>query len=307
MRCFSEKGDVRNLDQTRRKLIVKANNEYQVEYKHVIKEAGLAKKASQRVCADALRSQGVAFRTPRHKIGISEADAKVRLAKGKVWLKRPTKYWSTKVHGYSDAKSFPLPLTPAQRIKFRQTLITGHLRKPGEGLDKGFTKAREKHSFLGMPSVTISATVAKDKVIQWHEVSGNWNGAAAKAMYEDLKPALVKTWGKRSRYTIVEDGDRKGNRSGKGIKAKALAHIHAQTLPPRTPSLMPLDYSIWTAIIKKVVQNAPKRTETKAEFLVRLRKVAMNLPKGYVKSVIARMRGNIKALVDAQGWIPKND
>ena len=38
------------------------------------------------------------------------------------------------------------------------------------------------HSFLGIPSVTISAAVAKDKVIMWHVVEGNWNGAAAAAM-----------------------------------------------------------------------------------------------------------------------------
>ena len=84
-----------------------------------------------------------------------------------------------------DNKAFPYPLTPAQRKRFRQTMISGHLRKPSEGLDRGFTKPREKHSFIGIPSVTISAAVAKDKVIMWHVVDSSWNGAAAATMYKD--------------------------------------------------------------------------------------------------------------------------
>lgn len=172
----------------------------------------------------------------------------------------------------------------------------------------GFTKPREKHSFIGLPSVTIAAAVAKDKVIMWHVVEGTWNGAAAADMYKNyLKPALEATWGKQRRYTIVEDGDRKGNRSGKGIAAKASAGIFATCLPPRTPSLMPLDYSIWNEIVKKVASQKKYKKETKTEFLERLQNAAMTLKKGYVKSVIARMRPNIKALADAKGFVPRND
>ena len=55
-------------------------------------------------------------------------------------------------------------------------------------------------------------------------------------MYENhLKLALARAWGKRAQYMIVEDGDRKGNASGKGIEAKARCKILATTLPPRTP------------------------------------------------------------------------
>ena len=122
-----------------------------------------------------------------------------------------------------------------------------------------------------------------------------------------MKPALVKAWGKRKRFTIVEDGDRKGNTSGKGIAAKAKANIYAQCLPARTPSLMPLDYAIWSTIVKRVMDSAPEGDETKEEFLVRLENVAKALPKGYVKAVIGRMRKNVVALVDARGFTPKND
>ena len=304
---------VSKLDKVRRRLIQKAHNNSRVTYKDVIAGAGLEEQACQRVCEDALRAEGVSYKPPRRKIYVSEQDAKIRKATADKWLKWPKTYWHpTKkqrgVHACRDEKAFPCPLTEKQRQWFRQTLVSGHLRKPSEGIDRGFTKPREKHSFVGIPSVTISAAVAKDKVILWH-VAGKWNGASAAKMYTDhLKPALERTWGKRSSYTIVEEGDRKGNMSGKGIKAKVRAKIRALTLPPRTPSLMPLDYAIWHKIAQQVIATAPKKGNvTKDAFMKRLRKIAVSLPNGYIKFVIHRMRDNIQALADANGYTPKND
>ena len=286
--------------------VVSADNESRVTYKEIIEEAGISHVACQRVCEDALRGCGVGFRSPRKKIQLSDEDAKKRLETAKKWVKYRKSFWSMKT--YVDNKAFPVPLTPAQRKRFRQTLITGHLRKASEGVDRGFTKPHEKHSFIGIPSVTITAAVAKDKVIMWHIVEGSWNGAAAARMYEDhLKPALQRTWGKRALYHIVEDGDRKGNTSGKGISSKARAKIVAMTLPPRTPSLMPLDYAIWHKITTQVIDDAPAGTETRAAFLNRLKDIAYGLPKGYVMSTINRMRGNLQALIEARGYTPKND
>ena len=260
------------------------------------------------VCEEALRALGVCYRPPRSKVYVSDNDAKMRLEMAKVWARRPASYWSTSIHAYVDNKALPVPLNAKQRARFRQTLVTGHLRKAGEAVERGFTRPREKHCFTGIPSITISAAVAKDKVIMWHVVDGKWNGSAAATMYEKhLKPALLRKGGKRARYTIVEDGDRKGNVSGLGIEAKARAIICAQTLPPRTPSLMPLDYSVWHAIVQKMAAGGPKGTETRHAFLSRLKKVAKSLPKGFIKSVIGRMKSNTKALVDAGGCTPKND
>ena len=95
--------------------------------------------------------------------------------------------------------------------------------------------------------------------------------------------------------------------SKKGIAAKKVAKIYPIKLPPRTPSLMPLDYSIWARIAKQLMDEAPQGTETKKQFLARLRRIATSLPKSYIKSVIAKMRPNLKALVEARGYTPKND
>ena len=55
------------------------------------------------------------------------------------------------------------------------------------------------------------------------------------------------------------------------------------------------------------MDSAPVGSESKDRFLDRLRAVAMSLPKGFVKSVIGRMRGDVRALIDADGFAPKND
>ena len=300
--------DVRKLDQARRRLIQQADNERRVTYDDIIQEAGLEDPPCERVCADALRKLGIGFRPPRRKICVSEEDARKRRAIADIWSKRPAKYWTHDVHAYLDAKTFPRPSTLAQRKTLLSNRITGHLRKPSKGIDRGFTKPREKHTFVGMPSVIVCAAVAYDKIIMWHIVEGSWGGAAAATMYEDhLKPALLRKWGERAQYRVVEDGDRKGHASRKGIDAKRRAKITALTLPPRTPSLMPLDYAIWQRIEEKLIDTAPAGTEDKGVFLVRLRKIATSLPKKYIKMIIGRMHENIKALSKAKGYTPNND
>jgi hypothetical protein len=142
----------------------------------------------------------------------------------------------------------------------------------------------------------------------WHVVEGNWNGQAAAGVYEGpMLRALRRTWGPRRRFTVVEDGDKKGNQSNKGIDAKERSGIHIMKLPPRTPCWMPLDYAIWHTIAKQVIDEAPDGTESKVSFLDRLEKCAKKLRKGYVSSCIARMKMNIQGVKDAKGYHPKSD
>ena len=159
----------------------------------------------------------------------------------------------------------------------------------------------------GVPAVTIAAAVAKDQVIMWHEVK-KWNGATASSVYRGpMATALRRTWGIKRHYNIIEDGDRKGNQSNKGKQAKRDAKLKATVLPPRTPCWMPLDYSIWKAIVQKLVETFPSGIESKSAFLARLRKSAKTLPRGTVASSIRRMRKQILGVKSAKGYHPKSD
>jgi hypothetical protein len=301
------RSDIRDLDKARRKLLRNADSERPITYADISDETGLGEKASLRTQAQRLRDLGVRFRKPREKVCISAEDAKKRLRTAKSWSKLPKSFWVTKVHAYVDNKSFPMPLNPSQRARYKKTRVTGHLRKPAEGVEKGCTKPRMRHSFLGVPSVNISAAVCKDRVIMWHAHTRSWNGETAAGMYKGpLLKAMQKTWGEKRKYTIVEDGDRKGNQSSKGLAAKAEVNIRAMTLPPRTPEWMPLDFAIWTAVEKRMLQCEPDFTETKDQYLARLRRCALGLPRAYVGKVIERMRKNIQEVKDAKGYHGKS-
>ena len=296
--------DVRTLDAARRKMLKEADSEFRVTYEDISKKTGMDKKASLRTQADALRNLGVRLRRPREKVCITAEDAKKRLRVAKVWVSRPDSFWRERVHAYVDNKAFPMPLTSKQRSKYKKTRVTGHLRKPSEGVERGCTKPRMRHSFLGVPSVNISAAVAKDRVIMWHAHTQPWNGETAANMYKGpLLHALQKTWCKSKRkFTIVEDGDRKGNQSTKGIDAKVTARIHAMTLPPRTQEWMPLDYAVWTAIESQMLKCEPDARETREEYLARLRRCALGLPRAFIRKVIGRMQKNIQEVQHAKGY-----
>ena len=302
------KKDIQLLQQARRRLIKSADGEKRITWMMVLEEAALPDPPCLRVVQDTMRQHGVRFRHPRNKIALTQEDAKMRLGVGRRWGLKPKSFWTKKVHGYYDNKAYPLPLSPKQRAKLRQTRITGHLRTPSEGVEQGFTKPRTAHSLIGVPSVTISAMVAKDRVIMWHVVEGRWNGQKAADVYQGpMLKSLQRVWGKKRSFTIVEDGDRKGNQSNKGINAKKAVHIKAMKLPPRTPCWMPLDYAIWDRIMTKVMDGAPEGRESKQEFLVRLKKCATSLPKSWVAAQIGRMKKLIQGVVIAKGYHSKDD
>ena len=58
-----------------------------------------------------------------------------------------------------------MPLTPTDRSRYNKLRVRDHLRLKAEGTARGFTKPRERHTFLGVPSVNIAAAVSKGRVI----------------------------------------------------------------------------------------------------------------------------------------------
>lgn len=304
------KKDVNHLLKTRRKLIQEADNEYPVYYCDVVEAAQLEQEVSQRTVEKELRAKGVKFEHPRKKVYISEDDAKER----KQWVKDrkdyPPSYWTRRVHAFIDTKSWLVPITPEQKKKFRATRIKGHLRLKSEGCDRGFVKPAVDHMSLGIPSIKVSAAVSNDRVILWHVTDGNWRGESAKEVYEVLAKTLKRRFPKRSSWTVVEDGDLKGWQSGLGLTAKATLKLNAETLPPRSPSLMPLDYAIWSEVSKRMAQwdrENPDTVESKEEFKARLRKTALNLPRPWVKQAVLRMKKNCQGIWKANGFHAKND
>ena len=160
---------------------------------------------------------------------------------------------------------------------------------------------------LGIPSLEITAAVAKDRIIFWHVNEGPWNGEKAALMYHQLGLALRKTWGNKHKHRVVEDGDSKGFQSSKGKVAKAEEKIESWMLPPRTPGWMPLDFCLWDEIEARMLDGKSSATESRAAYKARLRRTAMRLPKQLVKNCLSKMKSNILATQAAKGKSTKLD
>ena len=107
---------------------------------------------------------------------------------------------------------------------------------------------------------------------------------------------------------LVEDGDRKGFQSNKGLAAKKSVRIKTVKLSPRSPGLMVLDYKIWQTIDGRMVATSPKGRESKADFIIRLKRCAKAVcTKAFLTKHIGQMKSRLKDVIKSGGYNPKND
>ena len=103
----------------------------------------------------------------------------------------------------------------------------------------------------------------------------------------------------------MEDNDPSGYKSRKAVAAKETARIRTIPLPPRSPDLNPLDYSIWAEINKRMrlqEQMWPAaKTESRQAFLGRLRRTAKSLPPSYIDKTVGSMAKRCEQVLKARG------
>ena len=104
---------------------------------------------------------------------------------------------------------------------------------------------------------------------------------------------------------MLEDNDPTGYKSNQGLAAKKAVGIKTDDLPKRSPDFNVLDYSLWKAINARMRAQEcefPKNMkETKAEFLARLRRTALNLPTAAVQSAVEDMHRRVRLCAKYRG------
>ena len=306
--------ELRVYDTVRKRLQDAAENEWHVTWEDVaeagqkeLRKKGLLKRNASGLSEDRLQKRmredlDIRKRPAPEYAVRTEDEEKRRYRQALEWQTHPASFWQKSIHGYIDDKKFVCARTAAQRKRMRQARVYYHLRSAAERSEPGFVVPKKGRDLTGIPSVQVTACVAYDRIIMWRVADKKWCGEEAAAMYKDLGVALRRFWGKKRAYRVVEDGDPKGYQSNKGIAAKASEKIQPWKLPPRSPEWMPLDYSIWKEIEKRMLaDDSVTGTESREEWLARLRRTAMGLPRDYVKSVLLKMKGNIEATVESQG------
>ena len=141
---------------------------------------------------------------------------------------------------------------------------------------------------------TVTAGVIKGKIRFWHYVDGRWTAADAERIYHKLHKALTKAYpSHKGPFTIIEDNDPTGYKSRRGIEAKKKLKIQSDYLPPRSPDLNVLDFSLWHSINVKMRSQEKafrkSKRETTEEFKARLRRVALSVSEDDVKKAVGSM------------------
>jgi hypothetical protein len=295
------------LEKTVSDLVVKADGKKEVTVAMV--KTRLRLKCCERVVSDALHKRNIYFRALRSKPRLTDEDIKERFAFAKKYKGKTKAWWIRTLHMVIDLKRFSVYVNAEGRAYAARRMIRGAYRKPGQGLDKGYVKPPKALKYNpGVKSGLIAAGIGGGKVRVWAEIQGRWTGAAAADFYGDvLLKALKKAQPTRRKYTVLEDNDPTGFKSKKGKEAKSESGINVFAIPKRSPDLNVCDYALWQEVSRCMREQEKtwkdKKRETRDEYLQRLRRTAMTLPKHFVDKAIGDMKRRCQRLYAAKGHL----
>lgn len=297
----------KRMEKTYTKMIADAKAKTEVTVAKIKRRMRL--KCSEKTISRALWSNGVNMRPLYEKPTITDADKACRKAWAEEHEGRSAKQWAKFPHAIIDNKVFQVYVDGKGRDMAARRRVRGAYRPRGAKVSQaGYTKpAKSLKTNTGARSAMITCAIGCGKVLMWHEVKGQWNGDAARSMYTGpLARALAKAYpAARGSWRIIEDNDPSGYKSRKGEAGKAEAGIVAVPLPPRSPDLNPLDYSVWAEINRRMRKQEAKwparKRESRDAFLRRLRRTAMRLPAEYINKTMENLHQRVAQLKAAKG------
>ena len=296
--------NVRALDRTRRRLITKADGDYEVHWDDVIR-AARTPAVHRTTAARALKAAGykVQRRNPRLKPDRSKLDEAQRKEMCDKLRKLPLTYWTQTVDAYIDCKRWRIPRNIRGRKFLNKLKVRFHLRTPEEGLQRGFTKpdARKHHRNTG-PNMNLCAGIVGGRIRVWHYLPGRWSGAAAADLYRDvIAPALKRHCGVKRKYILLEDNDPTGFKSTRGIEAKAALNIEPLRFPTYSPELNPLDFAVWDEVERRMSEQKAPANESVHAFKARLRRTALAIPAPVVTKMLCAIKRRAQSVYDHDG------
>ena len=251
---------IKKLNQSRLKLQKKAQGTAEVTLAQIKRAARVS--ADDTTVGRALRTLGIEWRSPREKPTRSAEQMAARREWATARQHHPKSYWQKKIHLYIDCKKFALPLSARPRQMLKRGKVRGVHRTRAEGIKPELTKPNiRKHRYPPGASAHVLAGVSNDRIVVWRYIIGRWNAATACKLYAGpILKALQKVAPERHSWTLVEDNDPAGFKARAAITLKQSLHINCLSLPPYSPDLMPLDYSLWHEIEKRAEKNVGERS-----------------------------------------------
>ena len=141
-----------------------------------------------------------------------------------------------------------------------------------------------------------------------YTIDGRWCGDTAADAYTDIvATALANRYPNKRKFLLLEDNDPTGNRSRKGLDAKAAAKMEVFEIPKRSPDLNVLDYAVWSEVERRMRAQERKwpasRRESRAQFEKRLDRTAKSLPAAFIDKCVSSMKVRCQQLYDAEGGL----
>ena len=177
------------------------------------------------------------------------------------------------------------------------------------GLQKGLTKPdRRKHRVNDGPAPQIFAAIIGCKVRVWHYLPRRWTGAATTKVYHDISaPALKRRHGEKSRCNILEDYDPAGYEAAPAVDAKTALKIRPVALPTYSPDINPCDTLCGTRYSAGWTVCPRLRARRSLSSKKRPHKVALTIPKGTVRKLVASMKARTQDVYERKGGrIPRD-
>ena len=264
--------------------------------------------AGNRTISNALHARKVYFRRLREKPVLTHDDIVARKAFAKEHMDKSVARWLSHVDMHIDVTHFPVHLNGRARAHAAREGTRGAYRTPGQGLESPYLKHGRKYKYNpGARGAMVLAGVGDGKVLLWEVIDGrNWNGDVASEMYRGpIKDALRRARPSKRKWRVLEDNDPSGFKCRKGVAANIASRIESFDIPRRSPSLNVCDYALWSEVNRRMRSAEAKwplgRKETRAQFLARLRRTALALPRSFIDSSIGSMRRRCQLLHGASG------
>ncbi|CAE8645805.1 unnamed protein product [Polarella glacialis] len=302
------KKNLRRINTIRKALIKQAKGEREVHLEECIRKARVPMVHPSTV-SRALKTIGVAWRTPHQKPLRLPSDEKERVDMCSKWKRLPNDYFTDRVDAIMDNKSFQIPTYMRAKSHAKERRVKGHLRTRSEGLDKGFIKPSDtKNKVNPGATASVCAAIINCRVKVWDFLPKRWCGQAAEELYKGpLIKALQKHRSLKNSYTILEDSDPTGYKCNKGKAAKAEVGIKAFPWPRYSPDLNPLDYFLWAGVNRRMAQQGAPRAESLIAYKKRMRRTAFAIPEAVIRKAVSRMKSRGAAVVAAGGGDMKQD
>ena len=184
---------------------------------------------------------------------------------------------------FIDCKQFKIFLSDFMKLFSKAVKCQYVIRSRKEGKKEECTAPKISQRVGRSGIANIFAAVFRGQIVVWQEYTV-WNGATHKRMLRILSDRLVALFGPlilsdgpNGKHLVCHDNDRVFNAAECQARLRHYG-MDPMPLPVRSPWLMPLDYSIWVQILKKMEADTPNAKEKVPQYKERLEHTANHLP-----------------------------